>query len=370
MKSTPVRLGATLLLVASQIAGAQTVKTNGQFGSDVAELFRKYLATKNGEYSAINGAASTLWMSDEQKRWPMYEMASFYLPIGAKLDGWDVDTVPGSAQVEYRIRARFRDDTPASLTSRVTMTLYATREDGRWKLANALPRHTRNWTRTKVGPITYVFPPGYKYDIMRASRAVKFTDSLSTEFGVKRLEPIDVYLGHTLDQVYEILGLEYGNKFGAVGGLAQPVNRQLFSGIPRVGEDYRHELAHLVLAPLHTDRTSYFVSEGVATWLGGTTGLDYRGAVSGLAFDLRAKPNITLDAIMANPHTYGARVSYPAAAVLVAMVYDAGGTPAVKELFSRGGTSGAETHATVQRLLGGRAWAGIESEWRRRIFSR
>ena len=100
------------------------------------------------------------------------------------------------------------------------MTVYVMREGGEWMLANALVPNTRGWRRDTVGAL----------------------------------------------------------KFGATGGLAQPVNRQLFSGIPALGEEYRHELAHLVLAPLMTSSTWCVVSEGVATWLGGTTGGDFQTA--------------------------------------------------------------------------------------------
>jgi hypothetical protein len=332
-------------------------------------LFSMYLnSKKRGDYSP-NAASAGLWVSDEQKRWPMYEIAAFYLAPGALLHDWDVDTVPGSKPIEYRIRASFREDSTKRAPT-VTMTLYATRENGDWKLANALPRHTRSWTRATVGPITYVYPTGYKYDARRANRAVRFTDSLATAFGVPRLAPIEYYLGSSLDEIYQILGLEYVRKFGPVGGLAQPVNRMLFSGIPSDGEEYRHELAHMMLLPLNGAGTAYFVSEGTATWLGGTTGMSFRDAVLALRAYIRGKPDVTLDAFLSRPFEWPKPSMYAAAGVMVAMVFDAGGTAAVKELFSRGGATPAQTHATVQRLLAKRSWADVEAEWRRRILSR
>jgi hypothetical protein len=45
----------------------------------------------------------------------------------------------------------------------------------------------------------------------------------------------------------EILGAVVPERFGAAGGFAKPVNAQVFSGIPALGEEYRYELAHVVL---------------------------------------------------------------------------------------------------------------------------
>src|SRR5205823_13396690 len=152
--------------------------------------------------------------------------------------------------------------------------------------------------------------------------------------------------------------------YGATGGASQPVNRMLFSGIPALGEAYRHELAHFVLAPLVGERTSYLVSEGVPTWLGGTGGVDFPAAARRLAEYLDAHPAVTLDSAVAGalPNAQ----LYPAAAVLVAMVAERGGAPAVRALFDGGG--GDALRLTLARLLG-RPWPIVRDEWRVRVAS-
>jgi len=139
----------------------------------------------------------------------------------------------------FRITTAFHVSLPPPVTwwTDVTMTVYAEREGGEWMLANALVPNTRGWRRDTVGAI----------------------------------------------------------KFGATGGLAQPVNRQLFSGIPALGKVYRHELAHLVLAPLMTPSTWYMASEGVATWLGGTTGGSARYATARPRLEVEREPQTFVD---------------------------------------------------------------------------
>ena len=83
----------------------------------------------------------------------------------------------------------------------MTLTLYAALENGQWVLANALPR--------------------------------------KTALGVPRVATLDYYVTSSADAALNILGAEVPEKYGPHGGFSKPVNHQLFSGIPTLGEDYR-----------------------------------------------------------------------------------------------------------------------------------
>ena len=331
----------------------------------VYRTWQEYLASKDGRFSSGAGVPSTHWVKSEQARWPVYDLAGFYLLDKAIPEVTAIDRSDGH---EYRITTRFRSGDqsvrPPSWWTALTMTVYAERVGDRWLLANALPRHTRGWRRATVGPITYVYAPGYPYDPARAQRAVAFADSVASAFGLPRLAPLTYYLTLDVDEVYRIIGLESDLKFGPVGGAAQPANRTLFSGIPALGEEYRHELAHFVLAPLCCAGTSALVSEGVATWLGGTTGMDYPSSVRVLAAFLAEHGEVTIDSIVSG--SFAATQSYPAGAVLAAMVFERGGARGVRELFTGSGTPAA-LRATMERQLR-RPWPTIAQEWRRRVM--
>jgi hypothetical protein len=86
--------------------------------------------------------------------------------------------------------------------------------------------------------------PGYLFDRGRAERAVAFTDSVAAAFGVPHLDHLTYYLTSSEAEVYRIMGLQTDIKWAPLGGVAQPTNHQLFSGLPSIGGDYRHELAH------------------------------------------------------------------------------------------------------------------------------
>ena len=342
---------------------AHTPLDTTALGAEATAVYRTwqaYLVSKAGRYSARAGEPSPHWVRSEQQHWPVYDLAGFYLPDGA------VPEIVGVEQVgdEYRVTTRFhasdQDARRGMGWTPLTVTVYATRDSGEWRLANALPRHTATWRRDTVGPITYAFARDYPYNRSRARRAVAFADSVAEAFDVPRLAALTYYLAASADEVYGIMGLASDVTFGGAGGAAQPVNRMLFSGDPAVGEEYRHELAHLLLAPLCCARTSYVVSEGVATWLGGTTGMDYATSVRGLAAFLASRPAVSLDSLLSG--ALPAAQVYPAGAVLTHMVHEQGGVAAVKRLMS-GGRTPTELRATLEQELQ-RPWSVIVRDWR------
>ena len=334
-----------------------------------AEIYRtwlRYLASSGGRYRMGAFRPSPYWLASEQHEWHVYALALYYLPDSAAPEVLSIEPVP-ELDGEYRVVTRFTsgDDNNALRSRTATLTVFAVRSGDGWVLANALPRLTTTWRRDTVGPITYVMDPRYTLNRDRAQQAAAFVDSLATALGVPRLERLTYYLTSGEDELFRIMGLETDTRWGPVGGVAQPTNYMLFSGIPALGEDYRHELTHVVILPLMTGRTTGFVSEGLPTWFGGTTGMDFRTAARGLATFLRSHPDVALDSIVAG--RYPTPVFYPAGAVFVSMVYARGGTEALKSLFDDGPT--AQDLRTAMERLFARPWAEIAAEWRRQVLS-
>lgn len=356
---------AALLLAASLSAcvGAPTRESE----LAVREVWEEYLASKHGQFAANAGTPSPLWSASEQARWPMYDLAGFYLPDQAVPELLRVTPVDAAVDSAYQIVTRFW---PAGSTTRdsstkpvLTMTVYARREGRRWVLANALPYRTSTWARETRGRIAYHVAPALRFDASRADRAAAFVDSLAATFGVPAPGRIDYYVAESVDQAMEILGVVVPERFGAAGGFVKPVNAQVFSGIPALGEEYRHELAHVVLLPVIRDGgTSLLASEGVSTWFGGTGGSDYQGSVRHLASLLRAQPQLGLDAIV-DDMGVSSDIRNAAGAVLAEMLNDSGGVDAVREYLR---TPGHESREVLERLLR-RPWPAVAEDWRRRV---
>ena len=260
-----------------------------------------------------------------------------------------------TAANEYRIVTRFTPQnvervSPVWSTAPVTVTVYAVREQNQWVFANALLRNTQGWRREAFGPITYVIQPGYAFNPARARRSQAFVDSIAVAFDVPRLTHLTYYLLATVDAALDALGVESPVKYGPGGGFAKPGDNLLFSGDPRFGEEYRHELVHIVLLPLFQHGgMSLLGSEGVATWLGGTSGMDFATARRGLATYLGEHPAITLDSIISgvNSGSLPLVVTYPTGAVLCKLVYEEAGMPALKDFLAA-----TDVKEALIRLLG------------------
>lgn len=341
----------------------------GKNGRAVHRLWNAYLASKAGRRAQGTDKPSPYWLMSEQKKWALYDMASAYLNDDAEPVTISIKPVNARSDSVYRIVTRFypwgNKPTADLWRNAMTVTTYAVRDGRAWKLSGALSRNTTNWKRDTVGPITYVYAPTYSYSHARALKAVAFTDSLAVAFGVPKLTPITYFLANTADEVYALMGLESDVTYGASGAAAQPVNHAIFAGDPKWREEYRHELVHLMVSPLSANNnTLYFFNEGIATWLGGTIGLSYQESLVGLSAYLRENSAITIDSLInsGGPQTQ----LYRGSALLCAMVFERGGTSALKSLFEAG--TEADFRTAVSRILQ-QPWSAVASEWRRRALN-
>lgn len=332
-------------------------------------VWDEYLASKKGQFARHADEPSPLWDATEQQRWPMYDLAGFYLADGAIPEVLSVTPVSARADTAYQIVTRFwREGTTArdsSTTPELTMTVYARRERSRWVLANALSQQTASWARETRGRVTFHTAPTLQFTASRAARSAAFVDSLAAAFNVAPPPHLDYYATESVDQALELLGVVIPRRFGAAGGFAKPVNFQVFSGIPALGEEYRHEIAHVVLLPvIRGSSTSLLASEGVPTWCGGTAGRDYKGSVRHMDSLLTAQPEITLDKIL-DDMSVPSEIRNAAGAVLAELVHEAGGVDAVREYLE---TPGRGIRDVVVRLLA-RPWPEVVAAWQERVES-
>jgi hypothetical protein len=178
--------------------------------------------------------------------------------------------------------------------------------------------------------------------------------------GSNESEDAEQTVTESVDQALVILGIVFPQRFGAAGGFAKPVNFQVFSGIPALGEEYRHEIAHVVLLPiLRGGGPSVLASEGVPTLFGGTAGRGYQASVRRMDSLLVAQPEISLETTL-DDMSVPADIRNAAGAVLADMVHDAGGVAAVREYLR---TPGRGIREFLVRLLA-RPWPEVSTAWR------
>ncbi len=367
-------VAGALLVVASRPLPAQTPERWREPASTrpEAQVYRAwttYYESKGQKLRLGAGSPSPYWVADEQAKWPMYHLAGFYTPDDAIAEVANISPLPGGAGTDYEIAVRFLNPPSGGAASKGSVALTASwrvrREGGKWLVANALPARTRSWQTVTVGQIHYVIEPGRTFDPARAQRAVNFIDSLAAAFAVPRLTALDYYVTGTVDAALNAVGLEFSTRYGPGGGFAKPVNNQLFAAVPLWGENYRHELTHLVLRPLLNGATmTLLASEGIATWYGGTAGMELPEAVRRLRDYLVAHPGTTLDAAL-TPGGVPQAESYAAGAVLCEMLHRRGGAAHLKA-FLAAGPGAEQLKAALVQLLG-LPWESVVAEWRQSV---
>ncbi len=328
---------------------------------EILALWQRYLTEPSDSLRA------TLWSTQERSAGPHFDLVRPYVYQGfTHFTVVQLGPAVGLPQTfVIRMLVTAVDDSSHDVRPLGLYRVYATLENGRWVLANALPRTTRAWRRVTLGSVTFVYPPTHRFKRQRARATATFVDSLARAFGLPKPAPITYYFTDDLGETLRALGLEffpYGSD--TVGGRSNVFVRHVYVGSSANGEGYRHELAHIVLAPEVSRRTSGLVAEGLMTWAGGSAGLDYPELLPGLARYLSEHRELTLRSLLENPppRVGSLDVGYDGLAVLCKMVFDRSGLPGLRALLSAGTDPSTIVTTAAQAL--GIPPAALDSLWR------
>lgn len=212
-------------------------------------------------------------------------------------------TGPGDSVFVVKIIHGSADSSGTHLRPIAMQRIYAVRAAGSpygWQFSSPLPRLTRNWMRRDVGRVTYWYAPGVKPSPIKARRAASFIDSVARLFDVKPPEHLEAYMTATMDEGQRLFGLDFslensgpGTGLGGRGGGPGI----LILSNPQLGEAYLHELVHAVLGPTVESRNSIF-GEGVATWLGGSSGRSLQELYDSLHQYQLSHPKVSLAEVL------------------------------------------------------------------------
>lgn len=344
------------------------------FGVDTSrwpnrEIFHLWRAYLSGRPDSVH--PSPYWSRAEQDAYPDFDLLR-----GAVYQGFRKITIvelapsPGLDSM-YVIRTLIAGvyDSTNDVKPLALFRVYAGREGGRWVLANALPRLTRDWHRTTIRHVTFVYPPTHRFNHTRARGSATFVDSLAAVLGLPVPASIGYYVTDDLTDIFRAIGLDFfPTGPDTAGGRANALDKLVFVGSSTDGEGNRHELAHIVVAPL-VGRAHWLVYEGLATWAGGSAGLAFPDLLPGLQRYVQGHPEITLDSVMTNPPARRGTldVGYDGFAVLCDMVYAKGGVAALRELGNAGNSSSDALGAAARLLAIPRAH--LDSVWRHKVLS-
>lgn len=231
----------------------------------VMKLFENYLAS-----SPQNKGKNEFWNIEEQQKYKNYDfLESEFQP--SLYMGFPVHVLSIKFRNNtYQIKAQFsyckEDGSPYVLA---IVNYFAKKENGTFKLLNALTVNKQTWNYTTVGVVKFYYPPSHKFDYQKAQKLNNFINETCENFGVQPT-PFEYYLADDYDEIQKLKGFDY---YIGMGGQSKPSGKatdgKVYCG--GLGEYYPHEVFHVQIDE-HFPNKHFWVSEGVATLLGGSRG--------------------------------------------------------------------------------------------------
>jgi len=339
MIRTLILIGLFLFLTgANQVYGQHTkidvtihsrVDTTQIEIKEVADLWIGYLNSKPDSLYD-----NPYWNTAEKLNYKIFDFSIPYLyqfPSNQLLDYYKPTILSIEKEGEYYgirtmfaadgLEGEYRKSNPWCITK-----LYAINENGKWKLKNALPIITEDWTKKTIGEITFIYPPNHTFDEDLAKKASQFCNEISEEFLFPQWQPFDFYITNSGDELGKLLNFDFSFA-GYTTGIGMNENRMLLSGLG--SEFYPHEFIHLIVPTL--DRHG-LIEEGFATWKGGQGGKTFEESASHLANEIDLNQTVTFTDVLVKKWGWQYAAFYTTGAIFFKVAYDKGGIVLVKKL--------------------------------------
>ena len=312
---------------------------------EVMTLFENYLAS-----NPQNKTKNAFWNIAEQEKHTNYDFLegefqpSLYMgfPVHVLSIKFKNDICLIKAQFSYCKE----DGSPYVLA---IANYVAKKENGTFKLFNTLTVNKKTWNYTKVGVVDYYYPTYHKFDYQKAQKLNDFIAEICENFGVQP-KPFEYYLADDYDEIQKLKGFDY---YLGMGGQAKPSGKatddKVYCG--GLGEYYAHEVFHVQIDE-HFPKKHFWVSEGVATLLGGSRGKSLDWHIKRTNFYLQKHPEIDLENMLKLTNLDSeTSYHYVLGGLIAKKILEKGGWGLLKEFMSSGKTDEDYYHA-IEKYLG------------------
>ncbi len=285
-----------------------------------------------------------------------------------------IPAMPGDSIYVVRILYA-RADSAGVIAPLALQRLYAVRESGAaygFRLSSAFPRMRENWEQRSKGPITFWYVPGQRPNAARIDRATRFVDSVAKLFSVPVPRHLDVIVGTSMDDVERAIGLDFFPESSGPGQRSGGLNLGsiILSGNPAIAEAYLHEFVHSVLGP-SLPAGSTLLSEGVATWLGGSRGRTPREMYRLVRSYQQSDSTLTLSGLIRSGFQLGdadraTNLLYATGALIADTIYRKKGIGALRSVYQLNGDPDALIRGITSALgLSPTDNRSLDAWWRR-----
>ncbi|WP_405368771.1 hypothetical protein [Nonlabens sp. Asnod2-A12] len=290
------------------------------------------------------------WNNEEQEKLKNYDfLESEFQPslyMGFPVHILSIKFKNGICKIKAQFSYCKEDGVPYVLA---IVNYIAKREHGKYKLYNWLSYEKMNWNFSTVGIVDFYYPINHKFDIEKAKKLNDFINHVCSKLNVLP-EPFEYYFAADYDYIQNLKGIDY---YIGMGGESTPrgqaTENQVFcSGL---GEFYPHEVFH-VLIDKHFPNKHLWVSEGIATFLGGSRGKSLKWHIKKTNQYLQNNLQINLNEMLKltnldNETSY----HYVLGGLIAKKIMDKGGWNLLREFMSSG-TNDEDYYKAIEIHLG------------------
>lgn len=298
----------------------------------VMMLFENYLAS-----NPQNKGKNEFWNIKEQQKHKNYDFLESEFQPSLYME-FPVHVLSVKFRNEIcQIKAQFSyckaDGSPYVLA---IANYIAKKENRKFKLFNALTVNKQTWNCTTVGVVDFYYPTYHEFDYQKAQKLNDFISETCKNFGIKP-KAFEYYLADDYDEIQVLKGLDY---YIGMGGQSKPSGKatddKVYCG--GLGEYYPHEVFHVQIDEHFPDK-HFWVSEGVATLLGGSRGKSLDWHIKRTNLYLQKHPEIDLNNMLKLTNLDGeTSYHYVLGGLMAKKILDKGGWNLLKEFMSSGKT--------------------------------
>lgn len=346
MKQFPIiiLLFFSLSAVAQKVTYNHLVDPTDEQTKEVMLLFENYLAS-----DPQNQKQNPYWNMEEQEKHKHYDFleSEFHpsLYMGFPVHVLSIKFKNDICQIKVQFSYCKDDSTPQVLA---IVNYMAKKEHGRFKLYNSLSHNRLNWNCTTVGVVDFYYPDYHKFDYGKARKLNDFVKQSCKNFGVFPKQ-FEYYLAADYDEIQELKGIDY---YIGMGGQSKPSGKasddKVYCG--GLGEYYPHEVFHVQIDQ-HFPNKHFWVSEGIATLLGGSRGKSLDWHIKRTNNYLQQHPEIDLSDMLGLTNLDSETAyHYVLGGLIAKKIMDKGGWSLLKTFMLSGKTDEDYYHAIDEHL--------------------
>ncbi len=311
----------------------------------VMQLFENYLGSNPSDLKT-----SEHWNSSELKNHKKFDfLESEFEPslyMGFPVHVLSIKSINGLFEIKAQFSYCKENGTPYILA---IVNYYAKKENGEFKLHNALSINKTDWTCTNIGIVDFYYPKYHQFDIEKARKLNKFIHETCKNLDVDP-KSFEYYMADDYDEIQSLKGIDY---YLGMGGESKPRGKasddKAYCG--GLGENYFHEVFHVQIDESYPNK-HFWVSEGLATFLGGSRGKDLKWHLKKLDDHLTKHPEINLNNILelVNLDEFTS-YHYVIGGLIAKNIYEKGGWTMIKDFMNSGKTDN-DYYGAIEKYLG------------------